>query len=279
MPYKTLIVSWDDRPAAQHRLAAALALAQKFEAHVSVLCFGLQPGIPAFGYGEFSGEMVAVQIEEARKEAQERKAAAEAVLQRSGQRGDVRAEVAMLEGLAATFGAAVRYADLAIVGQPYGEAGGPEQVAVLDGALYDGDVPVLVCPPAPVAQIGARVVIAWNGTRESMRAVRRAMPFLLTAEAVELVLVDPEIGDPGEGEEPGAAIALKLSRHGIDVEVARLPSLGRPVAEVLRQHIADRGADLLVMGAYGHSRLREFVLGGTTRDILRDVPVPVLMAH
>jgi nucleotide-binding universal stress UspA family protein len=170
-----------------------------------------------------------------------------------------------------------RYADLTIIGQPDPNESG--------GRLDPGDVilaaggPVVVVPhigaPSTTAE---KVMVAWNASRESARAVRDAMPLLEKAKAVDVVCFRPaSVGD--HGELPGADIALHLSHHDIKVDVQILESDGIDVGNALLSHIADRGSDFLVMGGYGHSRIREAVLGGATRTILQSMTVPALMAH
>lgn len=279
MGYRTIATVWDGSGTGQRRAEAALGLARRFDAHLSFRCYGLQPAFVGFGQADFAGAVIAELAEAARREAAERRAAADAFLARAGHPGEAEADIAMIEGLAATFGASIRFAELVVLGRPYGPDAAGDASALLDGALYDADLPALVLPDGTAEVAGRNVVIAWNGTREALRAVRGAMPFLREAEAVEIAAIDPEAGDPAEGPEPGARLALMLARHGIRAEVVRVPGLGRPVHESLRERIRDRGADLLVMGAWGHSRLREWVLGGATRDILADPPVPVLTEH
>jgi nucleotide-binding universal stress UspA family protein len=123
------------------------------------------------------------------------------------------------------------------------------------------------------------VVIAWNSAREAARAVHDAMPLLIAAEAVTVLTIDPREGPQGHGELPGADISLHLARHGVKAQVERTVSADLPVGEVLLSRLADLGADLLVMGAYGHSRMRELLLGGATRSLLQSMTVPVLMSH
>jgi nucleotide-binding universal stress UspA family protein len=175
-----------------------------------------------------------------------------------------------------------RYADLTILGQldpDRGEAEGllrprPEQVTLASGR------PILIVPYAGrFANVGQRVVIAWNSGREAARAVHDAMPLLVAAEAVTVLTIDPRDGPQGHGELPGADISLHLARHGVKAQVERTVAADLPVGAVLLSRLADLGADLLVMGAYGHSRMRELLLGGATRSLLQSMTVPVLMSH
>lgn len=171
-----------------------------------------------------------------------------------------------------------RYADLAIVGRPdpAGQEGIPldlPQTLVLASGR-----PVILLPPEPPASAGRRVLIGWNAEREATRAVADALPFLARADAVELLVVDHE--RTGEhGEEPGADIARHLARHGVQVDVRRTSSGGEGIGRVLLSRAAAFGADLVVMGAYGHSRLTEIVFGGATRTVLHEAGLPVLMSR
>jgi nucleotide-binding universal stress UspA family protein len=174
-----------------------------------------------------------------------------------------------------------RYADMAILGQLDPDRvetellrPRPEQIALASGR------PVLVVPYAGrFADIGRRVVVAWNATREAARAIGDAMPLLVSAELVTVLTIDAREGPSDHGELPGADIALHLARHGVKAQIERTVSAGLPVGEVLLSRLADLGADLLVMGAYGHSRMREVLLGGATRSVLQTMTVPVLMSH
>ncbi len=120
--------------------------------------------------------------------------------------------------------------------------------------------------------------MAWNATRESIRAVADALPLLVKAEAVEVLVVDPQ-RQRAHGPEPGADIARHLARHGAQVEVRRLSSGGEDVGRLLLSASATFGADLLVMGAYGHSHLSEWLFGGVTRTVLYEAGLPVLMSR
>jgi len=121
--------------------------------------------------------------------------------------------------------------------------------------------------------------VAWNATRESIRAVADALPLLVKAEAVEVLVVDHQRRPEGHGQEPGADIARHLAHHGAHVEVRRLSSGGKDVGRLLLSQAAAFGADLLVMGAYGHTQLREWMFGGVTRTVLYEAGLPVLMSR
>jgi nucleotide-binding universal stress UspA family protein len=174
-----------------------------------------------------------------------------------------------------------RYVDLIVLGQPDPDdttaalyRPRPEEVALAVGR------PVLVIPYAGSwTQIGRRVLVGWDSSREATRAISDAMPLLAGAEAVTILAVDPAHGPAGHGEVPGADIALHLARHGVKATIEATVSAGIGAGNALLSRASDLEADLLVMGAYGHSRVRELLLGGVTRTILDSMTLPVLMAH
>lgn len=173
-----------------------------------------------------------------------------------------------------------RYADLVVIGRPaVGESSPFPPPDVTQYVVLHCARPVLVLPAAGVgAEIGKRVTVAWNGSPEAVRAITSALPLLRRAEQVQLVVFG-RYDDPGlHGDEPGADIALYLARHGVKVEVNAIDG-GADDGDSLLSFAAEKGADLIVMGAYGHSRLSEYLLGGFTRTALRSSSLPLWMAH
>ena len=127
--------------------------------------------------------------------------------------------------------------------------------------------------------VGSHVLVAWNATREAARAVNDAMPILQKAEKVTVLSVNPPSEEAGGPAWPAADIALHLARHGVTAEASSTVSLEIDVGNAILSRAADFGSDLIVMGGYGHSRQREFILGGVTRTLLQHMTVPVIMAH
>jgi nucleotide-binding universal stress UspA family protein len=176
-------------------------------------------------------------------------------------------------------GRRARYADVTLLGPDLMK---DERLApkAVDGVLFSSGRPLLVAPAGTRPTLAPRrVLVAWDAGIEAGRALHHALGLLTGAEAVHLTLVDPVASEEGHGAEPGADAAAYLARHGAKVTVDRLPSGGRPIAAVLRQHATDVAADLIVMGAWGHSRLRERIFGGTTKSMLDEAAVPLLLAH
>jgi nucleotide-binding universal stress UspA family protein len=172
-----------------------------------------------------------------------------------------------------------RLSDLVVLPKPYGPGRGHENEAITEAALFNGHVPVLVIPdggtyPDPVGH----VVVAWNESTEALAAIRAALPILQGAGSVDIAVIDPPTHGPDRSD-PGGQLSQMLARHGVRTEVSVLAKTMPRVSDILCRYCGDKEADLLVMGAYGHSRFRESILGGATRNMLEVSEVPVLLAH
>jgi nucleotide-binding universal stress UspA family protein len=174
-----------------------------------------------------------------------------------------------------------RYADLCVMATPRRDADdGAVARAFFSALLFESGRPILAIPAHHPIELPIRhVVVAWKPTRESTRALHDALPLLGAATSVDVVTVDPDVGDMAHGEDPGVDIATHLARHDLRVNVVTLPRSGQDVSTVLLRHAAGSNAQLLVAGGYGHSRLREWALGGTTRELLQAMHLPVLFSH
>jgi len=194
-------------------------------------------------------------------------------------RHGIRSEWRSLPYLSSDVAVHAYYADLVVISRPEspGKTAGPPGLA--ESLVLSSGRPVIVFPPRGKVSRVRRILVAWNATRESIRAVADALPLLVKAEAVEILLVDHQRRAAGHGQEPGADIALHLARHGAQVEVRRLSSGGKAVGRLLLSQAAAFGADLLVMGSYGHTQLREWMFGGVTRTVLYEADLPVLMSR
>jgi nucleotide-binding universal stress UspA family protein len=275
MTYKDILVYADTDAAKAGRLDLAAALARAHEAHLVALHVAPPPYIPAVPGGEIPVDLIRAQEDYQRQQTALVRQTVEAARQRTGldfewreSAGDVRG-TSLLQS---------RYADLVIVGQGSGSDEDPRESDILPEALVFGaGRPVLMVPRhGKFAQTGQNVLIAWKRTRESTRAVHDALPLLKRAKSVRVMEVNPE---KGERHFAGADIALHLARHGVKAEVSSTVAGDIDVGNAVLSRAADLGSDLLVMGAYGHSRLREFVFGGVTLEILRHMTLPVLMSH
>ncbi len=256
----------------------AVAICEKLEAHLVLLALGIAPPPPASPYGIVSNDIWAGEIRDGQNAAQTR---ADALRQRlSGKSVPATIEAQFVDrGTVATLSARfARYADLTLV--PPNTENSQLQSWVLDGVLFESGRPILLLPKGATTFPAARtVMIAWDASVEASKAVRDAIGLMQAADKVHAVLIDPVPSFEGHGPEPGADLATYLGRHGIATEVHRLPREGKETGEVLRRAASDLGADLVVMGGFGHSRLRERIFGGTTTSMLKVPEVAVLMAH
>jgi nucleotide-binding universal stress UspA family protein len=278
MSYKTILVHCDASRSVRSRAAAAADVAQRFEARLVGLHAREPFEVASFGDG---GMVLGPLMEayEAGCEAAEK--TAEAAYDKATKGRNFPAEWRVVEAFSDdALALSARYADLLVVGQadpddPAGSQGDlPEAMAFATGR------PVLVVPHvgAP-SSVGKTVMLCWNASRESARAAADALPFLQAADKVIVLLVDPKVTAAGHGQEPGADVALWLARHGVKVTVQRDVAADAEVGDVILSRAADHDVDLIVMGIYGHSRLREMVLGGVSRTLLASMTVPVLMSH
>lgn len=261
-------------------LAAALVLAKSLPAHLSVVQpFAMPaPSIEPWGIAPDITELYAELRGEARAYAERFRVQ----LEQEGVSFDLRLAESLFMETPEVAALHARYADLCVMVAPV--AGEPrDRVALrrLFGALlFDSGRPVLAVPhDRPFEWPIRRAMVAWTPTREATRALHDALPLLAHAAAVDVVTVDPERGDFGHGDWPGADIGAHLARHGIRVETTTLPRQDQSVASVLLRHAAERDAQLLVAGGYGHSRFREWMLGGVTGELLGATQVPLLFAH
>jgi nucleotide-binding universal stress UspA family protein len=272
--YKTLLVPVDGRARSLRSLAVAGALAGRWDAHLVGLYVQPNVHIPSAARAEGS----AVMLEDLqRKVVEELTAQAKARFDEGVKAsGAGRVEWRVARGDAAEAVARhARYADLVIVNQtdPDDELGS----GFADAILLAVGRPVLVVPYVGEPQAkGEHVLVCWDGGRAAARAVTDALPFLREARKVTVLTVNT---GAGPAEIPGADVAVYLARHGVRPEAARTPSGGIDPGNVILSRAFDYGVDMIVMGAYGHSRVREILLGGATRAILRQMTVPVLMSH
>lgn len=280
MSLKDLLVQIDASEASNARLDAAVALARAFDAHLAALCLVVEPYVPAVVGVNLPPDVLVQQRERAEAEADELLARAVARAEALGVTLERRRETVMVDRLGDGLARQARHADMTIVGQPDPDKAGVDDTLMVEAAFMGSGRPALVIPYiGPRAMPPERVIVGWDGSREAARALNDAIPLLTRAREVAVVIIDPQALGDRVGEVPGADIAAHLARHGIAVTVKTVPSGGLDPGDVLLSTAADDGADLLVMGAYGHSRLRELILGGTTAHILKHMTVPVLFSH
>ncbi len=278
MTFKSFLTVWDGRDDGRAAMDLAIRMAVAHAGHLNVLCLGIDRIQPGLYYAGATPSVMSDSIESARAEAKAHEKSAREMLNVAEINWSVQAMVAQISGISHAVGGAARFCDLVVLPTPYGKHSGEEAAVVLESAMFDGHAPVLVCPETISRIPGKRVVVAWNQSAEALAAIRAALPLLQQAEMVDVAIVDPGRHDESESD-PGIQLSTMLARHGVNVTISVLARTVARVSEVLQRHASDSDADLLVMGAYGHSRFRESILGGATRDILEDVTLPVMMAH
>ncbi len=281
MAYKSLLTVATSAEGLMAPVSAAAAIAQRNDAHLDALALGVDRTQVGYSYVGSGAVIIAAAMDRAEEDARNSEKALNAALaaQTPGLRVAVETAVCQLGALTDVVATRARYADLVVLPRPYGSNRGVEDEAVIEAALFNGMAPVLVVPDTGMPSADPRrIVLAWNQSREALVATRRAMPFLKRADAVSIVVIDPP-PHGAERSDPGGLLCQFLVRHGVRAEVTVLARTLPRVSDVLARHLRDVNADLLVMGAYGHSRLRESILGGATRDMLENAEVPVLLAH
>lgn len=282
MAYKSLLTVATRGDRCELAITGAAAIATAHDAHLDILALGVD--VTQIGYSYIGSGAVILQatLDRTEQEAKEiEKAARKALAEQDPTlRYALEAAVTQLGALTELVAQRARFADLVVLPRPYGPGSGTESEAVVEAALFEGHAPVLILPDSGAGHAAAprRVVIAWNQSAEAMAAVRKALPILKQADLVSITVIDP----PQTGVErsdPGGMLCQMLVRHGVKAEVTVLARTLPRVSDVLARHVRDSNADLLVMGAYGHSRFREAILGGATRNMLEQAEIPVLMAR
>jgi len=278
MSYKTIVVHLDTSRHAHVRFEMALHLAKHFGAHLIGVFAVFNPDPRAFYVMAGSVDYFAAQ-DQLRAE---RRGALERLFHAELKRAEVAGEwIAVDQAANLTVPHRGHYADLIIAGQE--DPHDPESYVgdyFSETLVMSTGRPVLLVPyAANVASPGGHVMVCWDGSREATRAIHDAVPFMRTARLTTIVAVNGERGE-SRVRIPGADIATVIARHGIRVEVKNLDlPAGKAVGDTLLSEADTLGADLLVMGAYGHARWQELVMGGATRTILKSMTVPVLMSH
>jgi len=283
---KDILVHLDEGPRSAMRLKVAVDLARRHEAHLtgiyvidvpgSDLFYGA--GIPFAGGGGMDA-MVNALRSEASAHADEAGMLFKDALRTNGLQGEWRVVDGDTSALLALH---ARYADLTVLAQPNEDEAykGPSADAVLVNVMLSSGRPVLAVPYAGMFErVGDRVLVAWNASRESTRAVNDALPLLGQAKMVTVLAVNPKHGIDGHGDVPAADIALHLARHGVTAEAAHTIAKDISEGDAILSYAADLGVDLIVSGGYGHSRAREMVFGGVTRTLIQEMTVPMLLSH
>lgn len=276
--FKDILVQIDSSKASERRLDVAAALAERSEAHLTGLHVNWLQDNLYWADPYAAGAVLQAAEEWAANEA----ARAEAQFREGVAGRAIASEWRMISGpQVRTVALHGRMSDLIVLGQhdPDGDAG-IEAAGLAEQVVLTAGRPCLIVPYIGAQpSLGERVLIAWNGSREAARAVNDALPFLKTAKKVYVLSVESRAERLSRDAELPTDIATHLCRHGVAVEAQNDAAGDISVGELLLSRAADLGVDLLVMGGYGHTRLRELILGGVTRTLLGRTTVPLLMSH
>lgn len=266
-----------DLAGAQPAANYALDLAGRNDAHVTGLAMAFEPVVPAFAAAPMPVDYLQAAHEQAVSAAKDARAAFEELARRAAVKSESRIADLLTGGPLESVLQHCRTTDLVAVSQSNPDSPEPMRDLLIETILFESGVPVLLVPYIG-APTGApkHVLIGWDGSSTAARAVHAALPMLSSAEKITVLLIEKKTRGDGQ---PGAEIATYLARHGLDVTIDVVTNPQAGVADTLLNYVSDHGIDLVVMGGYGHSRMREFLFGGATREILASMTVPVLMAH
>jgi nucleotide-binding universal stress UspA family protein len=280
---KDVLVHLDGSHHDEERLQQAEAVASIFQAHVTGLFTNPLPDLPMIApmdAGAGAAEVLVSLTDEAKRAGDEVQRRLAQRFARLGVPNELRRVDALPREICQQAAAEARWADVFVVSRPYAKEGSEQWADLFETVLFEGGRSVLAVPsgrhPADTIR---RILVGWRDTREAARAVAEAAPLIARTTRTQVLLVDPPAMKDGSQGEPAADIARHLGRLGSSVEVRTVESQGRDVSEVLLEQADRMPADLIVMGGYGHSRAREWMLGGATRDMLSTSDIPILMAH
>jgi nucleotide-binding universal stress UspA family protein len=255
----------------------AVSAAAELDAHLAGLAFTYEPLFPAFEMAPMPADLIEMQREENERLSADAIDRFNELARRNRISAESRNIGASVSVAPDTFARIARRFDLSIVSQPRPESPGSDAM-VVESVLFGSGRPVLIVPYIQSAGLKLeRVMVCWDGSRSAARATADALPLMAKAATTEVVTVTE--GSADQDEIPGIDLAGHLARHDIKIELKRLVRGDMDIADVILSYAADCSADLIVMGGYGHSRLREFVLGGVTRGLLKSMTVPTLMSH
>jgi len=279
MSYKTILVNINSSKSCVIRVEVAINLAMQHDAHLVALHTLAPFAPPSYAMVHMGPEITEIiKAQENAVAAEIARAKADFIKQTSTsgiRNGEWRTTI---DDPVDAMSLHARYADIVVIGQADSSDGSEIAVDFPARLVLAAGRPVLIVPNAgSFDSTGKRILIAWNGSREATQAVTDAIPLLKLADNVNVMAVNPRHGE--HGSVPGADLGTYLARHGVHVDVMTNPGDELDVGNELLSRAADLSADLIVMGGYGHSRVREWILGGATRTILESMTIPVLMSH
>ncbi|WP_136634365.1 universal stress protein [Pseudooceanicola onchidii] len=279
MTIKAVSTIITDKALAKPLIDAAAAVAATHDAHLDAYCLGVDRSQMDYYYAGANAMILQEAIARAGEEAEEIDAEVKRLLAMTGVRWATDTGVTQMADLGRRVAQHARFSDLVILPKPYGKDRGADLEPMVEAAMFDGRAPVMIVPEAAdVSTLPRSALLCWNESREALAAIKAALPLLRAADTVHICVIDPPVHGPNRSD-PGGQLAVWLARHGIRAEIDVIARTLPRVSDVIRRHAEDKGAEMIVMGAYGHSRFREAILGGATRHMLEDTDVPVFMAH
>ena len=281
MAYKDILVHLDASNNCQHRIKAAIALAKRQEAHVTGIALALKSTISTYVGIDIPSSLTEAQQKIVQESAQNSVDKFEAEAKEAGVQYTSKIVECSATKAPAKLAFSARHADLSFIGQPNpDEKGSAFQASLLEGLLFTSGRPVYVVPYIGRFEMKVRrAVIAWDGSTKATRAVNDAIPLLQGRSEVTVLIVNPELRRGAHGKNPGTNIAAHLERHGVNTKIECHTDHDVSTDTLILNYLSDNGADLLVMGAYSHSRLREKAFGGVTNSLLQQMTTPVLLSQ
>jgi len=276
---KNLLIHLDHSTGCQNRLQTAFALARDFEAEITGLFVVPDYIVPSYVEAQISVDLIADVTEKAIARAEETLEGYRKLADKAG----VKMQARVVEGqVIPILREHSKYADLLLLGQDQPDDPDNASYGLADALLFEGGCACLVVPHSgKLAAPGKRILLTWNASRESAHAMRAAMPLLARAETVVVLSSEPDYLDAetARGHPHAEELMHFLKSHGIESTSGGIDDPGLAAGEAILAQAAEMNADMIVMGAYGHARLREIILGGVTRDLLKQSPVPLLLDH
>jgi nucleotide-binding universal stress UspA family protein len=275
---KDVIVNLEHKIARDPARDFAITIAETFDAHIAGVAFAYSPDFPGYAMLEIPPNILAQMIEESMKSAEAAIERFEAAAKRSLVSSEHRLFRTLGAGAPALLSTLARRFDLSVLMQS--ERNGVDNDDIIETCLFESGRPVMVVPYIQKDGLKLdRVVCCWDGSRAAARAINDGLPLLAKAAAVDLLIVLNEKTKNDQNEIRGVEIGAHLARHAVKVEIETIPAADIDVTSAILSYVADNAATLIMMGGYGHAKLREVILGGVTRGMLKSMTVPVFMSH
>ena len=279
MDFKNLLLHLEHSSGCQNRLQVAFALAKKYDALITGLFVVPDYVVPSYVEAQISVDLITDVTEKALARARETLSGYQKMADEAG----VKLDAHVLEGqLIPILREHSKYSDLLLLGQDHPDDPDNASYGLADALLFEGACACMVVPHSgKLAAPGQRVLLTWNASRESARALREAMPILVAADEVVVLSSEPDDADAeiARGHPHADELARFLESHGIESISSGIADLDISTSDAILGQAAEMNADLIIMGAYGHARLREIILGGVTRDLLKQSTIPLFLAH